>query len=710
MTNPARHRHSAAGILKSGCAILALLAAQPGFAQEETAAADDGVYRLGTIFLKSVGSSDDDENEVVATEISGGGKVATAILDTPASVSVITAKEMRDRNAQTVEQVLQYSAAVHSDYYGSDDRNDYYLIRGYQATTYRDGLTLGSMRGVREEPLAYERVEVLRGTNSTLFGVGDPGGSVNFVTKTAKFDRIANTALSFGSNGNKEASFDYNTALPGSETLAFRLTGKVKDGALDYDHSQDDETFLMAGVTWAPGDSTSLSLVADVLKREGTPNSGGYPLDREYDRSEFFGEPDYNFHDVDRTSVSALLTHEFDNGLSLHSNLRYSDLTDNFGYVYLYDFAGRTGTDVSRYYFGTDYSAEEVIGNVILQYDTMLGQIASSTLAGLEFRDASTTSKSAYGLASSIDIANPVFSGAPTAFSVYDHSQIDYRTKSLFVTQNFSFDERLIASVGLRRDFLDITNTNLLSATPTTTKGSFAETSGRFALTYKVTDEISVYGSYVESVAPPTIGVEPERGEQFELGAKYAPEGSSTLYSVAVYDLTKKDVTIPVVLDTGVIERQKVGETGVKGLDLEARTEVNDQLTLMAAYSYMETEIVAGALWDGTSMAGKEFTSAPRHTAAVWANYTLPEATAGGDVRLGLGLRYVGSYYLDAQNTKKSDDALLVDASVGFELGDMAALELNVSNLFDEQHVVGSATADYYNPGRSIGVTLRKAW
>lgn len=695
--------------LRSGTAALALLLAAPAWAQETAAAEEGGFVRLGTIFLEVFGLADDDANSVVASELAVGGKVATSILDTPASVSVITEKEMKLRDAGTTEEVLQYSAGVHTDYYGTDDRNDYFLIRGFQATTYRDGLTLGSMRGVREEPLAYERVEVFRGTNSTLFGVGDPGGSVNFVTRQPRFAPVGETTLSFGSNGRKEASFDFGNEVPGASDLAFRFTGKVKDSALDYAHSEDDETFLMAGVTWRPADSTQLSFVVDYLDRSGTPNSGGYPLDREYDRGEFFGEPDFNYHEMDRTSATLLVTHDFGGGLSLRGNLRYSDLTDDYGYIYLYDFAGRTGTSLSRYYFGSDSSAEELIGNAILQYDTTIGSVASSTLAGVEFREATAKSASFYGAAAPIDLSNPVYSGAPSSLAYYARTETEYSTRSLFVTQNLSFNERLIATFGLRRDFLDLTSTNLFPATPVVSTGEFAETSGRAALTYKVTDEISVYASYVESVAPPAIGAEPERGEQYEIGAKYAPEGMNALFSAAVYDLSKQNVTIAVVQGDGTITRETIGESRVRGFDLEARVELNEALSLIGSYSYMDTEVVRGVV-RGVTMDGKSFATAPNHIASVWANYTMADALPAGDVTVGLGLRYVGAYYFDAANTRKSSDALLVDASLAMDLSESAAVELSVSNLFDEQHVVGSGTADYYNPGREVGLTLRKTW
>ncbi|NQD78464.1 TonB-dependent receptor, partial [Pseudomonas sp. CM27] len=126
-------------------------------------------YRLAPLIInaKVKASADDDLNSVVAQELWVGGKVATSIRNTPASVSVVTRKEMEQRSVSTTEEALQYTPGVVSDFYGSDDRNDYFQIRGFQATTYRDGLTLSSMRGVREDPYAYERIEILRGANST---------------------------------------------------------------------------------------------------------------------------------------------------------------------------------------------------------------------------------------------------------------------------------------------------------------------------------------------------------------------------------------------------------------------------------------------------------------------------------------------------------------------------------------------------------------
>ncbi len=683
-----------------------LLCLLPVVSYSATVHADESkeaeAHRINTITVYGQPVSSDSDT-IVAEELWVGGKVATNVLDTPALVSVITEKEIKQRNATTTEEILQYSPGLVTDFYGTDDRNDYFKIRGFQATTYRDGMTLGSMRGVREDPYAYERVEVIRGANSTLFGPADPGGSVNFVSKKPKFEQFGNTYVSYGSFDNKEFGLDFGDTLNEAGTVAYRLTTKIKDGDLEYDHSKNNSQLIMGGLSWQPSASTTATLIVDYLGRDATPNSGGYPLDKEYDRSDFFGEPDYNKHDVERTNITAQVSHYFDNGLSLSGNLRYSKLTDDFGYVYLYDFEGRTGSDLARYYFGTDTSSEQWIGNTILQYDVSFDRIDSSTLVGLEYRDASTQDASVYGLADNINLDNPVYTGKPTIGAPYSKNDQDETTKSVFLQQNLSLDDRYILTFGIRHDYMDLASRDISG---TKSSDDFSETSLRGAFTVKVTDEWSTYISQVESVAPPSIGVKPERGEQLELGVKYAPAGMNALFSVAVYDLEKNDVTMAIVQDNGTIERETVGETRVKGFDLEMKAELTEDFNVTGGYSYMESEVVRGSTRGGLELDGKEFATAPNHSGSLWGYYTLPIKT----IDVGLGVRYVGSYYFDAANTSKSEDATLFDAAFAYRISKSAQLTVNVHNLADKQYVVGSGTANYYNPGRSFNAALNYSW
>lgn len=680
-------------------------------AQDASTASEEEAFRLAPIIVNAQVSADDDASSVVAQELWVGGKVATSILNTPASVSVITQKEIEQRSVNTTEELLQYTPGIITDYYGTDDRNDYFKIRGFQATTYRDGLTLGSMRGVREEPFAYERVEVLRGANSTLFGAADPGGSVNFVTKKPRFEQFGQVYGTYGSFNHKETGLDVGDVLNEDQTLAYRFTGKFQDSDREYDHSRDDNGFVMGGLTWAPTAFTSATLVVDHLKTKSTPNSGGYPQDREYDRSDFFGEPGYNFHDVERTNISGSFTHDFDNGFVLRSNLRYSELTDDFAYLYLSGTG--TGTLRDRDAFGTDTESDQINGNLMLQYDARFENIDSSTMVGVEYGDSTTDASSIYsqgiaGGVSPIDIANPVYSGGPVGLQPYLVQRRDYTTKSVFLQQNLSFYDRFIVTAGVRNDSMDLAETNKLNSVKTS--DSFSENTFRGALTYIVTDEVSTYVSMVESVSPPTIGVTPKRGKQYEVGVKYSPMAMNALFSAAIYDLTQENVSIAVNVPGAGIVQQTVGETNVQGLDLEAKAELTENLSVVGGYSYMKSDVTRGALRGPNntvvSIKGNEFEVVPQHSASLWAYYDLP----GTKMSVGAGARYIGSYYFNAFNTGKSEATTLYDAAFNYNIAKGTDLALNVSNLFDEQHIVGSGTADYYNPGREVTAKVSYNW
>ncbi|MCQ0970193.1 TonB-dependent siderophore receptor [Paracoccus sp. TK19116] len=684
------------------------LTALPTTIHAQDAATDgDGrispVIRLPAITIEATGA-DDDANTIVAHEFQVGGKVATNILDTPASVSVITQKEIQRRDARTLEDALEYTAGTITDQYGTDDRNDYYSIRGFQASTYRDGLTLGSMRGIREEPLAYERIEVIRGANSTLFGVADPGGSINFVTKRPRAERIAEAFGTVGSDDRKEFGFDIGDALTPDATWAYRLTGKLQDADREYDFSRDDETFLMGGLTWQPSEATSISLIVDYLDRDATPNSGGYPRFGDYDRDLFLGEPDFNYLNVERSTANLIAEHDFGDGLTLRSNLRYSDTADDYGYVYI---SGDDGTfPVPRGYIAQEGEAEEVAGDVILQYDRSFAAFDSSTLVGLEFRDVSSAQSSFFAAGSPIDPRDPSYSGAPVSLSQYQDLDRDSTTKAIFVQQNMSFSDKVIATIGARHDRLDITENDGL--TGTTSSDDFAETSVRGALTYKITPEISAYLSYAESVAPPSLGVEPERGEQYEIGVKYEPVGTNALFSAALYDLSKTNIS---VADPDTLERSLVGEIRVRGLDLETKAELNDRIDMIAAYSYADSEVLNSAPVFGVDVIGNEVGVVPNHIASLWLDYTHPGAGQRGDMTFGIGARYTGAYYFTTQNQNgRSEATTLLDAAYSYAITPETELAINVNNLLDEKHVVGRGTADYYNPGRTIAATLRHRW
>lgn len=684
----------------------AFIALMPAFVSAQDADADGDTTVLQTITVEGAGKADADSKSIVANRSSAVGKMPGEIFTTPATVSVITSKEIEQRAADTVEKAVQYTAGVVTDYYGSDDRFDYVKIRGFSPFTYRDGLMVGrTWSGIREEPYAFERLDVLKGANSTGYGVSDPGGAVNYVTKTPRSERFGEVYGTTGSFAHKEAGFDFGDNLTEDDTLSYRLTGKVQRADGEYDFSENDENFIQGGVTWRPTDVTSLTFVFDHLDRDGTPSGGGHPLYTDFDRDRFFGEPNYNYDTTNRNTYSVMFEHDFGNGLSFGSNARYNRATSGFGYAYIWDAQGAGSTAdtlANRNYFGSERSSEQFVGDAHFLYEAQFDQVESRTLAGTDYSNFESTGASFYTSAPQINWVNPVYSGGPGALSPYSKSRQEQVTRAIYLQQDLIFSDRVTASLGLRNDWLDLDDVNLL--TNGTSSGDYSEFSKRVGLSYKVTEELAAYVSYAESVAPPSTGNQPTYGKQYEAGIKYRPDAFPAMITASVYDLTLENIT---TYEAPVYLPSTVEEVHHRGFDLEAKVELTSNINLIGAYSYIDSEIVAA----GTSYDGKRFAQVPEQMASLWGTYTLEGEGDRGEMTFGAGARFIGSYYFDNANTRKSDGAVIFDASFAYAIKENTSFQLNVSNLFDEKHVANNdGGALYYNPGRTIYATIRQTW
>ncbi|QFU08756.1 Ferrichrome-iron receptor precursor [Rhodobacteraceae bacterium THAF1] len=662
-------------------------------------AAQDAV-QLPDIILDSGAVADD--QTIVAEAISAGGKLTGDILDIPASVSVVTSAEIERRNAKDIEEVLNYTAGVVTNSYGADDRFDYFSIRGFNAYTYRDGLTLGeNFGGIREEPFAFERVEVFKGANSAVFGVSDPGGSVNYVTKTPRGARFGSAYGTIGSFDTKEVGLDFGDVLNADGSLSYRFTGLVRDGEREYPFSRNDEVFVMGGLSWQPTERTELTFVLDHLDRDDVPGSGGFPIGYDFDRSDtFFGEPDFNFRGTERTTATLIGRHDFGNGLSFGGTARFSDGNDDFGYAYV---SGQTATDANRSFFASDSAEKVAIADVHLAYDPQFGSFASSTLLGFEASRSESSNKRYFGPAPSVSIDDPVYTGAPSSVPLFADGETEVSGRAVYLQETLDWNDRVIASFGVRQDWIDITERDLLAGSSAT--NDISATTGRFGLTYKATTDLSLFASYAQSVVPAGTGVEPENGEQFEIGAKWRPLGGGTLLSAAAYDLSKTNIT-----RTNPVTNlpEPIGEIRVRGIDLEAKAELG-AFDLTASYSYIDPEITE----NGTAgNEGNQPARVPNHIGSIWANYTLEGDGARGDMTFGLGARYSGSYFFDDANVAgESDSYVAIDAAYTYALSDNTELAINATNLFDEKHVAfGGFYADFYSPGREVQATIRRSW
>ncbi|WP_188825004.1 TonB-dependent siderophore receptor [Brucella endophytica] len=683
----------------------------PGWTQD---GAGGDAIQLQTIVVD--GKSDragGPDRTIVARNTATGTKTDTPVIDVPASVSVVTQKELETRHVENLQQAVAYTSSVLTDEFGNDDRYDYIRIRGFDQTslgTYRDGLAAripAWFTASRLEPYGLQRVEVLKGSTSTLFGLNGPGGLVNGITKRPMDEKHGEVYTSLG-DGTREAGLDFGGPVDPDGVWSYRLTGLVKDGDLGRDYSRDDRIYIAPALTIKPEEGTSLTILADYYKRDGT-GARGFPVGSGLDINTFLGEPDFNRFNTEQVDIGYQFEHAINDKLTFRSNARYTHLNLDYAEVYGASFdptADRTAYSVdgmsNRYAFDNQ-----------LQYDTGWERIESKTLVGVDYTNDNTHENILLGTAGPIDLYNPVYCGLSCInLGPYVNWRVRQQAVGIYAQEQLTFDDRWIVTLGGRWDHVRTKADYPDSGTQDDDTAS--DFTSRVGLTYKFTPDLAVYANYSESFQPlvaqtangytMTGELKPQEGRQYEVGVKYKPEGFDGLFTVALFDLTQTNVPTYV---TPLVQEQ-IGKVGVRGIELEGKAAIADNLNLTLAYSYWDAEIRE----DGTGgNAGNRPSRVPRHLASAWLDYTIPGEGKRGDLTIGGGVRYIGQTYGDDANTVSIGGYTLVDAAISYKVTKDVTLAVNATNLFDREYIASSYYGtEYYGDRRKIVGTLKYSW
>ncbi len=688
-------------------AVIATLSASPASAQSST--------DLDPIVVET-GTSDNPAKTIVSTTSQSTTKSDTPILKSANSVSVVTEKEIETRAAQSMQEVVSYTSGVSVDEFGSDDRYDYYRIRGFDQTslgTYRDGLAAripAWFTAARLEPYGLERVEILKGSTSTLFGLNGPGGLINAVTKKPTKTPFGEIYTTLGTDGHYETGLDIGGSLSPESPWAYRITMKGQKADESYDYAKDDRLYIAPAVTYSPDANTSLTLLTDFSKRDGAP-ARGIPHGANIDIDTFLGEPDYNRFDTTQADAGYEFMHRFDNGLTFRQNARYSHVGLDYKEVY-----GASATDptADRTSFGVDGNSNRFAIDNQLQYDHEIGSAKNKLLVGSDFTYDNTRENIVYGTAGPIDIYNPTYCGlACVNPAPYVNWHVKQSAAGVYAQDELTLFDKLTLTGGLRYDYVDSTADYLDSGT--SDHGTENALTKRLGASYLLTPELSAYANYSESfqplVAPSANGyavsgtLKPQEGTQYEVGLKFKPEDFKGLFTLAYFDLTQTNV--PSWNDSHTVQRQ-IGEVRVRGVELEGKFEIFDRLNATLAYSYWDGEITHDG--DG-SLVGNTPERVPHHLASAWLDYTIPGNDTFGDLTLGAGARYVGSSYGDAANTVKVGSHIVFDAMAAYKVTDNVTLQVNATNIFNEKYVATSYYGtDYYGDSRAVYGTLKYTW
>ncbi|PMZ89537.1 MULTISPECIES: TonB-dependent siderophore receptor [unclassified Pseudomonas] len=738
---PVKGQFDAAGALREALRGTGLQLEQSSAGTYSLVAVPEGVMDLpvtSVIGVQDTESAWGPAQGYLAKRTAAGTKTDTALVEAPRSISVVTREQMDDRNAHTLDDAVRYLPGITSSSFGSDTRADWLRVRGFEPTQFLDGLPLpkGVYSNPKQETWNLDRLALLRGPASSVYGQTPPGGLLDMVSRRPSAEASSEIQLQYGSDNHRQINFASTGKIDDEGQFLYSLSGVLRDGGTPIDHIDDKRYNIAPSLTWNIDEDTKFTLLTQFTRDDTGITSQFYPIQGtkidmpfgDISHHKNLGDPNYDFYDRTYYALGYAFEHRLNDVWQFRQNLRYTKSELSFQAVtvnsYNPDFAnlGFVVDDQGNTGRGTTNVDEDIAQFAVdnnFQGDFVTGDVSHTLLIGLDHQRNTTNYLSIFGTAPGINVNDPVY-GLPierparsTAF--YDYEQKTQQT-GLYIQDQMALGQWRL-TLGGREDWVHTGTTffNKGDATNTERDKNF---SGNAAISYVFDSGFVPYLSYAESfqptsnaVASPTESFKPTEGKQWELGIKYQPPGSNTLLTAAVYDLTQKNVSVTNNVGNVTVTSQ-TGEVKVKGLELEAVSDVTENLKVTAAYTLAKSEVQEGIY------KGNRLQLMPNQQASVWGDYTWHSGVLDG-FGIGAGARYTGNTYGDQANTwlGKADAYTVFDAVVHYDLGRLdnslkgASLAVNATNLLDKDYI---STCDsyycYYGDQRSVVASATYKW
>jgi iron complex outermembrane receptor protein len=673
----------------------------------------------------------------VARQSVSATKTDTPILETPQSISVVPKEQVEAQRAQGLQETIRYTPGGSIESNGSSSQFDYITVRGLDAPQYRDGLRLpadpplGFARW-RTEPYGLERIEVLRGPSSGIYGQGSPGGIISMVSKRPTEVQFNEVFFQAGSFQRLQGGFDFSGPATPDGTLLYRLTGLGRIADAEIDFNDEKRAFIAPALTWRPNIDTSITFLGQYQKDDikGPPHQfipahGSLLPNPNGHIPRNLNVQDPNTDRLSRTqwSVGYAFEHRFDDVWQIRQNLRYAALDLSVRSMRGEGLLADQRT-LQRSDFYIPANAKNFTVDNQAQADFSTGPLRHKLLLGVDyinFNSAQQMYGDFFG-ATPIDIFAPVYTrDIHPMVPLSDYAQHRQQV-GLYAQDQIKLDGWILTLTG-RQDFAQTSNTNNLAA-KTTERDSQAFT-GRAALGYLFENGVAPYVSYATSFDPLSEADKagnlfvPLTGEAVEAGIKYQPTWlPKTLFSFAAFEIKQKNMPTPDPDPFAAANgfRVQTGEVRIRGVEFEAKTSFTKGFNLLAALSYLEPEIIKS---NDPAELGKLLPQVPQFQAALWADYTFQTGAIAG-FGLGAGVRHIGASWSDTINTPelRIPSYTLVDAALYYDFGyrfpELRGLKFDIvaTNLFDKEYVAicGGFAYCNYGAGRRVLGTLTYRW
>ncbi|RZJ26515.1 MAG: TonB-dependent siderophore receptor [Haliea sp.] len=700
----------------------ALLAALCGIglpAWAQTASSDTAAV-LPTVRVTAEGeTASGPAKGFVAKRSATGTKTDTPLLETPQSVTVVTREQMDAQASDSLDQAFDYSAGISSQSGGVQRRTATgFTVRGFNITgsapLYLNGskFPINSLSGTME-PYSYERVELLKGPASILYGQTAPGGIINLVSKRPTAEPLREIELQTGSWNRRQIAGDFGGPIGTDGTFSYRLTGLVRESDTMIDPIRDDRTLLSGALDWKLSSDTLLTLLATYNKARSIYDYGK-PLDGtllpningKISRELFVGEPGFDKFDTEGSTLGYLLNHRINDTWNFRQNLLAFDYeSDNANATSSLRVANATQRTMNR----TAISRLDTDRGVSLDNQLVgqwkLGRVQHTLLMGLDWSERDFARTQRAGTATALNLFNPVY-GGPITLAGATQSLSNSKQLGLYVQDQIKVDDRWIALLGGRYDDANNSSTAIaINGAVTRTQQKSSAFTPRAGLMYLADGGIAPYYSYSRSFQP-TSGsdfslrpFEPTTGTQNEIGVKYEPPGANASVTVAAYELTQQNVLTSDLVNPGF--SVQTGEVRSRGVEVEGRASINRRLDLVGAVGTTDARITKS----NTGNVGSRPTSVPRYTASLWTDYRFQEPALPG-LSAGIGVRRVGPTEVSLMAVPAYT---VYDAALRFQI-DKWRFALNVKNLFNKTYLGSCSFACFYGDERNVTLSARYTW
>lgn len=645
-----------------------------------------------------------------ATRSASATRTDTAIHETPQSISVVSRDVVEDLGATRLQDALDYAGGVgRGNNFGGQGLTTF-TVRGFTTGEfYRNGFPIN--RGYPNMPDAntIERLEVLRGPATMLYGRGDPGGTFNVVSKQPLAERTVTLGSQVSDQGMRRGTLDASGPLDEEGRLAYRLNVIGEGGDTFRDHVETERYGIAPVVSWQVNDTTRLTFEGDFMRNNA-------PLDRGLthyagqrgtaSRDTFFGEKDAGKLHNDNNMLQVRFEHMLNDDWTLAGGTQWLDGTLQ-GNAVEGNSIGADGRTLSRNfnYRKLEWTDRDTQLNLTGHFST--GGFEHTLLTGIEYEDYDYQSiiqrSSGAAGAYPIDIFDPVYGQPrPALTRTPTDDQENLKTFGVFVQDQVALTERLKLLAGARFERFEHEYESFVPQNPPGSRNwdvTDSAVTPRLGMIYDLTDTVAVYANTARSFKPNSGasreggGFKPEEGKSYEMGVKWEALDRQLSVDAAIYQIEKRNVLTPDPLDSTF--NVAAGEVRSRGFDLNVAGNLTPQWRVIGGYAYVDAEVTK----DINIPSGTRLLNVPKNSFSLLNVYEFQD---GGLKGLGLG---VGAKYVDerAGNTAAStftmDSYTVVDLLGYYKVNERIRLNLDLKNLFDADYEEGAFGGVYAYPG-----------